>query len=368
MKFDNGSGVNPNHHIQCQGHMDYDIVRWYNAHAHRRVGGSHGSRPTSRADGTTVSRALSPILNDPALTRGERRYLNSIAKIYSVDNMRQQKQVQYNKLMWKEVSKGGYKDGEWEKYQRYLNTPRKTQFGPCDPFREKRSVSVPGINRGGRDDSRPFTSQTGNRSTGGSSRSISTAPAKGGRPYRPGTKGRGQKGSKVSGSSARGPARTESPLPPARQRRTSGSSLSSLGEEDADKSGERKDGETDERKEDTQASPRSPRKREATSHTEQNAEKDELTPRATATITVEEEEEKRKGSVEEEDDERSKLSARDPIVSDEQRGAHVGYRPTYGEREGEEERVGDGHGSDRLGQGIPKSGSGQESYTQHTTD
>ena len=86
--------------------MDYDIVRWYNANAHRRVGGASSSRPTSRADGATGSRALSPILNDPSLTRGERRYLNSIAKIYSVDNMRQQKQVQYNKLMWKEIRKG----------------------------------------------------------------------------------------------------------------------------------------------------------------------------------------------------------------------------------------------------------------------
>ena len=95
-----------------------------------------------------------------------------------------------------------------------------------------------------------------------------------------------------------------------------------------------------------------------------------MTPRATTTITVEEEEESRKGS-DDEDDERSKMSAREPAVSDERRGVHVGYRPTHGEREGEgeqeQERLGDGHGATRLGQGIPdQSGSGLETYTQHT--
>lgn len=361
MKFDNGSGVNPNHHIQCQGHMDYDIVRWYNAHAHRRVGGAHGSRPTSRADGASASRALSPILNNPALTRGERRYLSSIAKIYSVDNMRQQKQVQYNKLMWKEISKGSYKDGEWEKYQRYLNTPRKTQFGPCDPFREKRSVSVPGLNRGGRDENRPYTSQTANRSVAGSSRSTSTAPAKASRNYRPSTRGRGQKAStgKQGGASASGPARVESPLPPLDHGKQSASSLSSLGEEEAGNAEARKGEGTKDQKSHEETSPQFPQQNESNNQVEQHTDKEELSLRATTTIAVEEEEEKRKGS-DEDEDERSKMSARDPAVSDEQRGSHVAYRPTYGEREGETERVGDGQG-----QSSHHPSQGQETYTQN---
>ncbi|GFO29639.1 hypothetical protein PoB_005614400 [Plakobranchus ocellatus] len=358
MKFDNGSGVNPNHHIQCQGHMDYDIVRWYNAHAHRRVGGAH-SRPTSRADGTSGSRALSPILNDPSLTRGERRYLNSIAKIYSVDNMRQQKQVQYNNLMWKEVSKGGYKEGEWEKYQRYLNTPRKTQFGPCDPFREKRASSVPGLNKAAREDARPHTSQTGQRSAIPSSRSTSTAPARSNRPYRPNTKGKTQKASKLKGSeSSRPQARNESPLPPPKCRKSSVSSLSSLGEEDGANVADRKTEETSDKREVAKTSPQSPRQGDGDQKTQQV---DDTSPRATTTIAVEEEEQ-RKLSDEEADDERSKMSARDPAVSDEQRGAHLEYRPTYGEREGEQERVGHGETSDRRVQ-DPPSGSARETYT-----
>ena len=113
------------------------------------------------------------------------------------------------------------------------------------------------------------------------------------------------------------------------------------------------------------ASLRSPRQDESTSQNVQSSDKDESALRATTTLAVEEEEEKRKGAADEEDDERSKMSARDPAVSDEQRGANVEYRPTYGEREGEQERVGDGHSAGRPGQGIPTvTGSGQETYTQ----
>lgn len=60
------------------------------------------------------------------------------------------------------VISGRAKPSDWEKYYRYLNTPRKTQFGPCDPMRQSRSVSAPGRKKKeDGDESRPHTTQTG---------------------------------------------------------------------------------------------------------------------------------------------------------------------------------------------------------------
>ena len=89
--------MNPNHHIQCQGHMDYDIMRWYAAQR---------TRPKSRVSSKEEDRSLSPITQAPGLTRGEKRYLSHIARIYSVKDMKHQKQEQYSQILNKEVNKG----------------------------------------------------------------------------------------------------------------------------------------------------------------------------------------------------------------------------------------------------------------------
>lgn len=46
------------------------------------------------------------MLNDPDLSEGGRKYLYSIARIYSTSQMKQLKQDQYHQLLFKELAKG----------------------------------------------------------------------------------------------------------------------------------------------------------------------------------------------------------------------------------------------------------------------
>lgn len=90
-----GSGVNPDHHVQCQGKVDN-----YSSKRHRT------QRRTSSRALHRESRILSAILNGFSLSQGERLYLNSIAKIYDMDDLWRQKQLQCTYLLWSGISKG----------------------------------------------------------------------------------------------------------------------------------------------------------------------------------------------------------------------------------------------------------------------
>ncbi|XP_012945542.1 protein starmaker [Aplysia californica] len=349
MRFDNGSLVNPNHHIQCQGHMDYDIMRWYNANR----------RPRSRVSTAKEDRSMSPILNGPGLSRGEKRYLTSIAKIYSVSDMRAQKQEQYTQLMWKEVNKGTYKYRDWEKYNRYLATPRKTQFGPCDPNRQSRSLSAPGgrkpsQSRDPDDESRPNTTQTTTKPNRSARDAQSTSSSRGQRPReRPnerravGRQNSQDTGAKKSGK-ARGSgdltgksARVESPMPlKSRDALAPSPSLSSL----SDAGDNQEDSKRSEQK--AKTSPvvdlkHSKETKDTKAEPQQKTQPEDETPRATdVTITVEEVHDRSLGD----EDERSKISARD---THEQRGNAVEYHPTYGDIGGQDERSREKDGSEQ---------------------
>lgn len=131
VQFDEVTHVNPRRHTSCGDHR-----RW---------------EPPPRRPHTSASHAvdselhsISPILNDPDLTPGERRYLYSIARIYSTAQMKLLKQNQYSELLYMELKKGYHSPREFDRYFRYLNTPRRTQIGRLDNYEElKRSASAP---------------------------------------------------------------------------------------------------------------------------------------------------------------------------------------------------------------------------------
>ncbi|KAL8605128.1 hypothetical protein ACOMHN_018929 [Nucella lapillus] len=166
VRFDSGSHVNHRRHTSCRVSRDSPIVGW--------TGLPRRPATTSTSVGVDSElHSMSPLLNDPDIPQGGRKYLYSIARIYSTSQMKQLKQDQYQKLLFRELGKGyhspkececylsylkhdlslthytkcstGYHSPkECERYLSYLNTPRKTQYGKLDNYGEmRRSKSVP---------------------------------------------------------------------------------------------------------------------------------------------------------------------------------------------------------------------------------
>ncbi|XP_064612789.1 uncharacterized protein LOC135476629 [Liolophura sinensis] len=129
-RFSNGSMVNPRHHHSCYGHSD-----------------SPGYQLDTPAisPSTKISRLKRGPpkcnLDDTGLTWGQRSYLWSIARIYSSDNIRRQKQQQYFELLRGEIRKGGHNSDVVYRYAQYLETPRKTRCGKDTCI--QRSMSAP---------------------------------------------------------------------------------------------------------------------------------------------------------------------------------------------------------------------------------
>lgn len=133
--FDSGSYVNHRRHTSCCVSSESPLVGW---NPHRRP---HTS-PTRETE--EELRSMGSMLNDPDLSLGERRYLYSIARIYSMSQMKQLKKDQYSQLLLRELTKGYHSPYEYERYYNYLNSPRKTQCGRMNSYRDDhRSQSVP---------------------------------------------------------------------------------------------------------------------------------------------------------------------------------------------------------------------------------
>uniref|UniRef100_A0A2C9KR89 Uncharacterized protein n=1 Tax=Biomphalaria glabrata TaxID=6526 RepID=A0A2C9KR89_BIOGL len=107
-----GKGVVKSHDCCLE---DYEIIKLFDKlqRPPRLSAGRPHSLPTSFAS----------FIDDCSLKHGERHYLASIAQIYGVEHMRQQKIQQYNQLMWNEISKGNYSSKEVNKYFKYLSRP-----------------------------------------------------------------------------------------------------------------------------------------------------------------------------------------------------------------------------------------------------
>lgn len=130
--FDSGSHVNHRRHTSCRVSSESPVVGW-----------NPPRRPHTSSTMETEEE-LGSMLNDPDLSLGERRYLYSIARIYSTSQMKQLKKDQYSQLLLRELAKGYHSPYEYERYYSYLNSPRKTQFGRMDSYRDDhRSQSVP---------------------------------------------------------------------------------------------------------------------------------------------------------------------------------------------------------------------------------
>ena len=91
--------MNHRRHTSCSVSMDSPVAGW--------------SSRTPRRPATGMScgvdselRTMTPLLNDPDLSQGGRKYLYSIARIYSTSQMKQLKQDQYHHLLFKELAKG----------------------------------------------------------------------------------------------------------------------------------------------------------------------------------------------------------------------------------------------------------------------
>ncbi|KAK7087159.1 hypothetical protein V1264_021243 [Littorina saxatilis] len=135
--FDSGSHVNHKRHTSCRVTPDTrPAVGWRGAPRRPQTGAS-----TSLG---SELRSMTPMLNDPDLTPGERKYLYSIARIYSTSQMKALKVDQYHQLLFKELGKGYHSPQEYERYLNYLNTPRKMQYRKLDNYDDiSRSRSAP---------------------------------------------------------------------------------------------------------------------------------------------------------------------------------------------------------------------------------
>ncbi|XP_067685963.1 dentin sialophosphoprotein-like isoform X2 [Haliotis asinina] len=130
LKFDDGSSVNYKRHTACMTSDDLRVMNW--------------QRPRRSYTASIIresQKCKNPLLDD--LNPGERLYLYSIAKVYSVDSMRRLKQNQYCQLLLKEGQRGGYSDEEYRRYLKYLSSQRKTQQGTCDTYQRRRIRSAP---------------------------------------------------------------------------------------------------------------------------------------------------------------------------------------------------------------------------------
>ncbi|KAK7505980.1 hypothetical protein BaRGS_00002702 [Batillaria attramentaria] len=133
--FDSGSHVNHRRHTSCRVSGESPVVGW-----------NPPRRPHTSASMATEAelRSMGSMLNDPELGPGERRYMYSIARIYSTSQMKQLKKDQYSQLLFRELAKGYHSPYEYERYFSYLNSPRKTQFGKLDTYNnDHRSQSAP---------------------------------------------------------------------------------------------------------------------------------------------------------------------------------------------------------------------------------
>ncbi|XP_046543298.1 protein starmaker-like isoform X2 [Haliotis rubra] len=130
LKFDDGSSVNYKRHTACMTSDDLRLMNW--------------QRPRRSYTSSIIresQKCKNPLLDD--LNPGERLYLYSIAKVYSVDSMRRLKQNQYCQLLQKEGQRGGYSDAEYRRYMKYLSSQRKTQQGTSDTYQRRRIRSAP---------------------------------------------------------------------------------------------------------------------------------------------------------------------------------------------------------------------------------
>ncbi|CAL1536175.1 unnamed protein product [Lymnaea stagnalis] len=76
---------------------------------------------------TRLSPTMKSLVDDSHLPRGERQYLANIAKVYSLDEMRQQKMHQLNQLIYQELCKGSYSSKEITKYHSYFSSQPRNQ-------------------------------------------------------------------------------------------------------------------------------------------------------------------------------------------------------------------------------------------------
>ncbi|XP_048252558.1 uncharacterized protein LOC124142095 [Haliotis rufescens] len=168
LKFEDGSSVNYKRHTACMTTEDLRMMNW-----------QRPRRPYSTSIVRESQQCNNPLLDD--LNPGERLYLYSIARVYSVDSMRRLKQNQYCQLLQKEGQRGGYSAEEYRRYMKYLSSQRKTQHGATDTYQRRRIRSAPS-NRDTQTDktgtpseqsqSRPASTKSKSRST---SRSLSRA-------------------------------------------------------------------------------------------------------------------------------------------------------------------------------------------------
>ncbi|XP_052797807.1 muscle M-line assembly protein unc-89-like isoform X5 [Mya arenaria] len=112
------SSVNRNRHAMCRSTPTYD--------------------PETRAV-SRISMPPSKYFSDfSEMSAGEKLYLWSIERIYSMDRMKQLKQDQYKKLLEMEAKKddlerGKYEPGEYKRYMRYINSAKDRTYGTGSP-------------------------------------------------------------------------------------------------------------------------------------------------------------------------------------------------------------------------------------------
>ncbi|KAJ8312601.1 hypothetical protein KUTeg_009974 [Tegillarca granosa] len=135
IRFSDGSAVNPRHHTSCL--VPSDPKAFKIGMAYRRSSERPFFPRSFRSD---------PLLVHPELTAGEKRYLSSIARIYSADHMKRLKQYQYNQLLLNEMEKGFYTMKEYEQYRRFIDAGRRRQYlqvraASAPPRQEKASAT-----------------------------------------------------------------------------------------------------------------------------------------------------------------------------------------------------------------------------------
>ncbi|XP_041348465.1 protein starmaker-like [Gigantopelta aegis] len=115
-KFANGSSVNSRRHTSCLP-TDEHVLLW--------------KRPRHRNRGCRSAELLRDTsFMDELTNTGEKNYLMSIARVYSVQNLRRVKQSQYDQALRREEHRDVYSSKQCENYRRYLLNFRKTQSGP----------------------------------------------------------------------------------------------------------------------------------------------------------------------------------------------------------------------------------------------
>lgn len=119
------TSVNPRRHASCRASPDPYAM--------------HDERTHSRA--SLPPKRFITSSENADLSMGEKIYLWSIQKIYSMDRMKKLKQEQYRKLLDMEARKGYHGYQEYVKYMRYINSAKDRSYGTGSPS-DKRSRSA----------------------------------------------------------------------------------------------------------------------------------------------------------------------------------------------------------------------------------